>query len=164
MRTKQVLKSKQTKGKLSHTVHLFFRVGSNFWQPWAFNGVSLCICQLLCSSGALTHCGSLSDQINVAFLCNAATSETHHRHSYTLRKPQQPLYKHTSIIPHCRLPSKCQRTWNQTEETKNTKASCNFFSSWVKCQNKKLFVCLVVVWDALSMLLWLTHFSELRLR
>lgn len=53
---KQTNKKRKT---ITHNVHIS-HVGSPFWQPRAFNGVSLCSCQLPCSSGALTHCGSLS--------------------------------------------------------------------------------------------------------
>ncbi len=134
MGTKQSMKSQQTKGKLSPT--MFFHVGSHFWQPWAFNGVSLCICQLLCSSGALTHCGSLSDQINVAFLCNAATSETHHRHSYTLRNPNS-LCTNTQVLS---LIVGCPQSANDPgikEREQRTQRPAVTFSPWVKCQNNK---------------------------
>ena len=121
---------------------LFFHVGLHIWQPWAFNGPSLCICQLLCSSGALTHCGSLSDQINVAFLCNAATSETHHRHSYTLRNPNS-LCTSTWVLS---LIVGCPQSANDPgikERKQRTQRPAVTFSSWVKCQNENYNNCFV---------------------
>ena len=127
MWTKQSMKSKQTRRTLTHNVPIF-HVGLHIWQPWAFNEASLCICQLFCSSGTLTHCGSLSlwsDQCCLSLQCsnqwNTSQTQLHPE------KPQQPWYIHMSIIPHWKLPSKCQWSCNQREETKNTKGSCNFF-------------------------------------
>lgn len=108
------------------------------------NGVSLCICQMRCSLGALTHCGSLSDQINVSFLCNAATSETHHRHSYTLRNPNS-LCTDTWVLS---LIVGCPQSANDPGikvRKQRTQRPAVTFSSWIKCQNKNYnncFVCL----------------------
>lgn len=114
--------------------------GSHFWQVWAFNGVSLCICQCLCSSGSLSHCSSLwSDQCCVSLQCS-----NHWDTSQTLlhpEKPQQPSCKHMSIIPDCRFTSKCRRSCTQREETKNTSAS--FFPPCMTCLNKSSNNCLV---------------------
>lgn len=75
--------------------------------------------------------------------CNTSQTQLHPE------KTQQPLYKHMSIIPHCRSTSKSQWYWNQR---KNTKASF-FLLSFLPVKIKKkltfaLLACLVVVWDA----------------
>lgn len=102
------------------------------------------LCQLLCSLGALTHCGSLSDQINVAFPCNAATSETHHRHSYTQRNPDC-LWTNTWVLS---LIVGCPQSANDPgikARKQRTQRPVETFSLWVKCQSKNYgncFVCL----------------------
>lgn len=61
----------------------FFTLGHIFWNYRHLMVFFLCICQLLCSSGSLTHCGSL---IRSMLLFSAMQQPVkHHRHSYTLR-------------------------------------------------------------------------------
>lgn len=82
----------------------------------------------------------------------------HIRTQLHLKEAQQPPYIHMSIIPPRGLPSKCQWSWNQRQEKKNTKG---------QCQNENFALrrlcVLLKVWDELCELLWVTHFSQWRL-
>lgn len=106
-----------------------------FSQLRAFNGVFLCICQLLCSSGSLTHCGSLirsmlpfsAMQQPVKHITDTAFVQTH------------------GYYPSLQVSLKVPTILESKEENKEHKRPTVTFSSWVKCQNKNnnnWFVCM----------------------
>lgn len=145
---------------------LGFLVESRLWQPRAFNRVSL---SLSCSAPQPCDSLQLSYLISVVFLWNETTSDTHHRRSYNLRNPNIRNTGMLFLAVSC--PQSVNDPWIKGRKQRTQKASDEFFflckvSRW-KQRNKQmngLFVCRVSVWDGLWKLLWLTHFSYLRLR
>lgn len=69
---------KQPNKKKTHPQSVSLSMFGHISDKQTFNGISLCICQLFYSSGTLTHCGSLSDQINVSLPFSAMQQPAKH--------------------------------------------------------------------------------------